>query len=111
MQLDQITKAARDVLAERARQTSAKGFTTAHDDAHAMGVMAGAAGCYARHVHARGHAVGTRGNDYKTAGPSVYWPWAREGWKPTTPRRDLVKAGALILAEIERIDRMEARHG
>ena len=26
-------------------------------------------------------------------------------FKPTTPRRDLVKAGALIIAEIERLDR------
>ena len=29
--------------------------------------------------------------------------WRR--WKPTDRRRDLVKAGALILAEIERLDR------
>lgn len=28
--------------------------------------------------------------------------------KPGTPRRDLVKAGALILAEIERLDRIQA---
>ena len=33
------------------------------------------------------------------------WPWDAEWWKPTDRRRDLVKAGALILAEIERLDR------
>lgn len=33
------------------------------------------------------------------------WPWPSEWWKPTDVRRDLVKAGALILAEIERLDR------
>jgi hypothetical protein len=33
------------------------------------------------------------------------WPWAPEWWKPTHGRRDLVKAGALILAELERLDR------
>jgi len=33
------------------------------------------------------------------------WPWGGFTWKPTTPRRDLVKAAALILAEIERLDR------
>ena len=38
-----------------------------------------------------------------------YWPWDREWWKPTTQRRDLVKAGALILAEIERIDRASGK--
>lgn len=36
------------------------------------------------------------------------WPWDESWWKPTTPRRDLVKAAALILAEIERLDRMAA---
>jgi hypothetical protein len=34
------------------------------------------------------------------------WPWAPELWKPANARRDLVKAGALILAEIERLDRL-----
>ena len=29
-------------------------------------------------------------------------------WQPTTSRRDLVKAGALVLAEIERLDRAAA---
>lgn len=33
------------------------------------------------------------------------WPWGSSWWKPKDPRRDLVRAGALILAEIERIDR------
>jgi hypothetical protein len=33
------------------------------------------------------------------------WPWDRKWWKPTDRRRDLVKAAALILAEIERLDR------
>jgi len=33
------------------------------------------------------------------------WPWAEKWWKPKNERRDLVKAAALILAEIERLDR------
>lgn len=33
-----------------------------------------------------------------------YWPWSLNWFKPSSPRRDLVKAGALILTEIERID-------
>ena len=37
------------------------------------------------------------------------WPWPSLWWKPTNPRRDLVKAGALILAEIERLDRAAAK--
>lgn len=36
--------------------------------------------------------------------------WVREnGWQPKNPRRDLVRAAALIIAEIERIDRAEAK--
>lgn len=31
-----------------------------------------------------------------------YWPWD-EGWKPTTPRDILTKAGAFIISELERI--------
>ena len=108
---DQITKAARDVLAERARQINVEGRTPENDDAYSLGQLAGAAGCYARHVQARNHVVGTKDNDYARSGPSMYWPWHASWWKPSTPRRDLVKAGALILAEIERFDRMEARRG
>lgn len=37
--------------------------------------------------------------------PPRNWPWHRVWWKPSTRRRNLVKAGALILAEIERLDR------
>lgn len=88
------TYAARDVLAERRRQVEAEGWSPDHDDEHDGGELAAAAGCYA----------------HKAAGWNYYsardrWPWAMEWWKPSTPRRDLVKAGALILAEIERLDR------
>jgi hypothetical protein len=40
--------------------------------------------------------------------PPSCWPtdWR---WNPADPRRNLVKAGALILAEIERIDRAAAQ--
>lgn len=35
------------------------------------------------------------------------WPWpASSPFKPSDPRRDLIKAAALIVAEIERLDRM-----
>ncbi len=42
---------------------------------------------------------------------SLAWPWDEQWWKPSTARRDLIKAGALILAEIERIDRVAASQG
>ncbi|MCY1301645.1 hypothetical protein D9M70_512690 [compost metagenome] len=92
------TDAARDVLAERRRQVEAEGWTTEHDDDHGDGQMAQAAAAY---------ALRTRwtGNIAESDSPS-FWPWSEEWWKPTSKRRMLIKAGALILAEIERLDRL-----
>ena len=93
-----------DVMGERVRQITAEGWTADHDDAHSLGQMAGAALCYLAEdiPHwARQQAHG------------CYWPWDAEWWKPGDHRRNLVKAGALILAEIERLDRAttESSHG
>ncbi|MGG6939870.1 UNVERIFIED_CONTAM: hypothetical protein P3D57_09890 [Pseudomonas aeruginosa] len=96
-----------DVQAERRRQITAEGWTPEHDDEHADGQMAQAAGCYA--LHAGG--IGTDWPDGRQNGAALFWPWDRDSWKPTTPRRDLVKACALGLAEIERLDRVAASQG
>ena len=88
--------AARDVLAERRRQIEVEGWTPEHDDAHGTGDVALAAACYALNAAGCGCEVARN------------WPWDRTWWRPSTPRRDLVKAGALILAEIERLDRATA---
>jgi len=87
--------AARDVLAERRRQVEAEGWTPEHDDQHSNGEMARAASCYITNKERR-HL------------PTVplKWPWSDAWWKPDGYRRNLVKAGALILAEIERLDRL-----
>ncbi|HFE1835663.1 hypothetical protein AAHV26_20130 [Klebsiella pneumoniae] len=90
-----VTAAAADVLAERKRQVTAEGWTPGHDDEYEHGELADAAGCYALSSEL-----------FDCAGePPRPWPWPDEWWKPTNRRRDLVKAGALILAEIERLDR------
>jgi hypothetical protein len=96
------TAAARDVLAERERQKSVEGWTTEHDDEHDTGDLARAAAAYARHA---GSDEDTRQVNSGFA-PEDLWPseWGA-AWKPSTRRCDLVKAGALILAEIERLDR------
>lgn len=88
------TQAARDVLAERRRQVEAEGWTAKHDNEHDEGEMGAAAACYA--LAGVGQMVPL----------NVAWPWARGWWKPKGGRRDLVEAGALILAEIERLDRI-----
>jgi len=93
----QQSRAATDALAERRRQVEAEGWTPEHDDVHSNNDMALAAAAYALHVGGQKSAA------------RITWPqtWSLEWFKPTTARRDLVKAGALILAEIERIDRAE----
>lgn len=87
----------RDVLAERRRQIEAEGWTPAHDDAHDKREMARAAACYA--------LTWTLSPTDSKYVPHKFWPWSLDWWKPSDPRRNLVKAGALILAEIERLDR------
>lgn len=87
------TQAAVDVLAERRRQVEREGWTPEHDDTHEFGDLAFAAACYA--TAGEGDA------------PPAVWPWDRESWKPRDCRRNMVKAAALLLAEIERLDRSE----
>lgn len=96
------TEAACDVLAERQRQVSVEDWAPGHDDEHVAGELALAAVCYALPPHQR----------YVGASPfrrtPTFWPWAG-GWKPKDARSDLIRAGALILAEIERLDRLAAQ--
>lgn len=90
-----VTAAAADVLAERKRQVTTEGWTPEHDDEHSDGEMALAASSYALYAHKKPIAPAIPYN----------WPWEPEWFKQQGARRDLVKAGALILAEIERLDR------
>lgn len=104
---ERMAVGARDVLAERRRQVKVEGWTPEHDDEHAKGEMAEAAAAYA--LHASGFRDSERlGTRYRIKVPHPAWPWSIEWWKPKDPRRDLVRAGALILAEIERLDRSRA---
>lgn len=92
---ERLTPAARDVLSERARQINIERWTPEHDDEHGIDEMAEAAGCYLLFS-----------DSHRTAGdPPLLWPLASEWWKPGDRRRELVKAVALGLAEIERFDR------
>ncbi|MFU5827266.1 hypothetical protein ACM7TR_10840 [Pseudomonas aeruginosa] len=101
----EVPQAWLDVQAERRRQVTAEGWTPEHDDEHSHGQMARAAACYA--------LAGSSAPNDGTAAllVSLAWPWDEQWWKPTTTRRDLVKACALGLAEIERLDRAAAALG
>lgn len=91
------TAAIEDVLAERRRQVEGEGFSPRHDDHHSPGELARAGACYA--------VAASQALESHIYDPPP-WPWADAWWKPKTPRRDLVRASALLIAEIERLDRM-----
>jgi hypothetical protein len=78
---------------ERNRQRDVEGWTDEHDDQWTNEQLARAAATYAMPLI---HRV-------------VYpmWPWFFKWWKPTPENRlrELVKAGALIVAEIDRLER------
>ena len=103
-----LSKATLDVIAERDRQHNEEKFTPEWDDRYVGFELVKAAVCYAQ---AASWKETTRRANRARAYPPGGWPWADHWWKPAAVddrRRDLVKAGALILAEIERLDRAEA---
>ncbi|EOX8992580.1 hypothetical protein [Pseudomonas aeruginosa] len=104
--LSPVPQAWLDVQAERRRQITVEGFDTSNDDASA-GQIAQAAGCYA--LHAGG--IGTDWPGGIRNGSALFWPWDEEWWKPKSARENLVRAGALVLAEIERLDRSATEQG
>jgi hypothetical protein len=80
-----------EVAAERAKQKR-KGFTSEHDDFHDKGELVVSAGAY---LSAHSSIIS-------------YWPWSKHEFRSEGKRKDLLKAAALIVAEIERMDRAAA---
>lgn len=91
------------VLAERIRQIQFHCFYPEQDDEYVNGDLALAGACYA--IEAAKQATETE--DAMRLVPEA-WPWMAASWRPHDQRRNLVKAGALILAEIDRLDRAAA---
>jgi len=82
------------IMQERQRQIKEEGLTPEHDDEHSAGELAQAAEVY-------------RSADSEASSePPPEWPW-RPGWyKPASRLRNLVKAGALYQAELDRLERL-----
>lgn len=132
-----VPSAVADIAAERLRQIEVEGWSLDHDDQHNDGSLALAAALYAAPIPLFRIEVEQPDKDemYGVACPGRVswvdpWPWKRRqhvrhdldvmvndgdnrGESPR--RRDLVKAAALLVAEIERLDRaasaIEARSG
>ncbi len=96
------------IAEERARQISKEGWTPKHDDKHDDEELARAAACYALPSHQRDEIVCEHRERSITLQCDL-WPWEARWWKPTPDNRvrELVKAGALIAAEIDRLQRAE----
>lgn len=101
-------RVASDVTKERQRQWELEGFTFAHDDEHKSGEIAQAAACYLLNTVPHPRNGGSSLYDKIRIVFGVIWPWDFRWWKPRDVREDLVRAAALVLAEIERIDRAAA---
>lgn len=99
-----LTPGTIDIIKERRRQIATEGWTTEHDDEHTDGSLALAAGSYCE--SAARPMILARKPAGAFAIPKL-WPqsWSSDWWKPKSPREDLVRAAALIIAEIERLDR------
>jgi hypothetical protein len=99
---------------ERKRQIQEKGYDYIHDDYHEYNELINAAQCYLEQVLTRSKVMDI--NDsynnklklYRDVKRPENWPpeWKPESWNPDSPIRDLVKAAALIAAEIDRRSRI-----
>ena len=106
-----------EIHRERERQLDDLGYTRERDEGYDSGELAVAASCY---------AMPDRDED-----PHPFWPWHENVWKPGLTstlwstvfdigwdedliglrQEELAKAGALIAAEIDRLERMKERLG
>lgn len=85
------------IAAERQRQIESEHWTPGHDDKHTTFELSRAALSYVFSVV----------NIYCVMN---WWPWEWSWWKPSDdPIRNLAKAGALIAAEIDRLQRLTTK--
>lgn len=95
------------IATERKRQANQIGFDPAHDDGHEECELARAARSYLSYYIVQTWGAGKGFKDFPRGEPPGFadWPWAVEWWEPKDARWNLVRAGALIAAEIDRLDR------
>ena len=80
------------IVAERKRQIEVTGWDADHDENHQDGELWHAARCY----------LSLKPGDIRMPGG---WPWDQGDFKPKSRIENLVRAGALIAAEIDRLQR------
>jgi len=104
------------IAAERGRQQGVEGWTPEHDDEHLPGELSAASRAYSLFAWwqiGRDADGGRSGWSREMCEEIIlrdFWPWDERDWKPSDdPERNLVKAGALIAAEIDRLQRATSR--
>ena len=92
------------IAEERQRQIDVEKYSAENDSNYTIGELAMAGACYAIPNHIR---------LFKFDKLPYWWPFGSDSWKPTPRdrRRELVKAGALIAAEIDRLNALEEAAG
>lgn len=96
------------IAQERERQVKKEKWDSAHDDRHTDGSLAAAAATYALNaVESRSHEPVKR--HVLAAAVNVLWPWHPQEHKVKSTKRNLVRAGALIAAELDRLNRLEKK--
>jgi len=93
-----LTKVAGEIVVERAWQID-EGLTSRQEDALEDGELSGAAGFYAMYAFNK-----------KGSWAPEQWPWGIKDWETKPVRKILITAAALIIAEIERMDRKKCAH-
>ena len=87
---------------ERQRQVEEEGYDARHDFRHTLKEFINAAIAYAIYED----DAYVSGDDGETCCEKL-WPWDKEFWKPKDRKRNLVRAGALIAAAIDKIQMEE----
>lgn len=101
----EITQAITDILSERERQKSQEGYSLQHDDQYEHNELSRAAASYVDYAANCSSLYESHSSLYQRQVPPNNWVFDKVFWKPKNPRQDLVRAAALIIAEVERMDR------
>ena len=81
------------IAVERERQIKDEGYNAEHDQTHAPMTLARAAVSY----------ILCNDKGKRKIAKTTYWPWGDNSYKPRDMKRNLVRAGALIAAAIDRL--------
>jgi hypothetical protein len=106
---DPVYQLLNDLAVERMRQEEVEGFTPEHDDGQVMAELARMAASYILMAASQSIPEHLPIRQVLHHCAQLMWPVVDMAIKPHSPRRALVIAGALIMAEIERIDRRDGR--